>query len=128
VASLSALDPDLLGPGLRALLAPLALLALAALAVSWWRRRRPRPRRAEAAPLRPELLALVRRFDQACARVGAPRPVTRGLLEHLDRLPATAGSPAWRDAAHEAAQGIYAETYGGRPLSGERLRALRERL
>lgn len=127
-ASLSALDPDLLGQGLRALLAPLALLALAALAVAWWRRRRPRPCRAAAAPLRPELLALVRRFDQACARVGAPRPVTRGLLEHLDRLPATAGSPAWRDTAREAAQAIYAETYAGRPLSDERLRALRERL
>ena len=129
-AGLSAFDPAWLGADLGALLAPLVLVALAALAVTWWRRRRhgPRPRHAPAAPLRPELLALVRRFDQACARVGAPRPAARGLLEHLERLPATAGSPAWRDAAREAAQAIYAETYGGRPLVDERLRALRERL
>ncbi len=129
-ASLGSFDAALLLALLREHWLLLVALAGVVLVVSWWRRRPrgPRIRRPEVEALRPELLALVRRLDQACARAGAPRPAARGLLEHLDRLPAAAGSPAWRVAAREAAQGIYAETYGGRPLSDESFRALGERL
>lgn len=129
-ARLASLDPAVLLASLPGLLLPLLPVALVAVVVWLWRRRRritPALRSAYG-PLRPELLGLVRRVDRGCAQAGAPRPATRGLLEHLERLPATARSPEWRAAAREAAQAVYAEAFGGRALTEQRLRELRERL
>lgn len=129
-ARLASLEPRVLLAVLVDLWPLAAALAGAGLALRWWRRRR-RARPAPPAgplPLRPELRALVQRVDRGCARAGAPRPAGHGLVEHLDRLPASAGSPAWRAAAREAVEAVYAEAYGGRALPAERLQELRERL
>ena len=129
-ASLVSLEPGLLLASLLDLGPLAAALAGAWLAWRWWRgRRRRRPARpAGPRPLRPELRALVRRLDRGCARAGAPRPPGHGLLEHLERLPASAGSPGWRAAARAAALAVYAEVYGGSTLAPEQLRELGERL
>ncbi|MCM2256559.1 MAG: transglutaminase-like domain-containing protein [Vicinamibacteria bacterium] len=103
----------------RPLLALPVLLALVPLLRRAWARR---PRWAVAAvpaslspAAPPELHALRLRHDAAVARLGAPRPPARGLVEHAETL--SAGLPGEvRGAALRAAEALSAARFGGAPL------------
>jgi len=84
------------------------------------RRARARHRRAAppAAPVQPELRALVRELERAWAGRGRPRPPARGLLEH-------ARATAFGGAVVEA---YYRARFGGAEPGADELQRLREEL
>jgi transglutaminase-like putative cysteine protease len=103
---------------------PLLFLLVPALRRAW-RRRRAAPGPAPAAPgiaAAPELQAVRIRLDAALAGLGAPRPASRGLVEHAESL-----SPALdaelRRAALRAAEALSAARFGGAPLEPARAAA-----
>ena len=101
--------------------AGLTLLGLAA--VLWRRRfgkRRPASRKtpdaASTHPLSPQMQELLKRIDALCAARGSSRLASRGPREHVVD-PKVGLTDDERVACLEAVQGIYAEAYGGRPIS-----------
>ncbi len=99
------------------LAAPLLLLCVPALRRAWRRRRRA-PAPPPATPgiaAAPELQAVRVRLDAALAGLGAPRPPSRGLVEHAEALPVALDADL-RGAALRAAEALSAARFGGAPL------------
>jgi transglutaminase-like putative cysteine protease len=106
----------------RGLASPLAgataaVAALGALLVWLWRRWR-RAAAADAAvdapAVPPELRALLRRLERHWARAGVARPPASALLEHVQRLPASALPPPAVDTSRRIADAYYEAAFAGR--------------
>jgi hypothetical protein len=90
-----------------------------------------RARRERRAALPGELSSLLFSVERHWARLGRPRPPSRGLHEHLASLPSDLLSPGAREASAEVVAACYRSAYGGlHPGAGEieRLRREVERL
>ena len=108
----------------RLLRAPLAgaaaAVALVVGGVFWLRRLRRRTRavgraRDEATAVPPELRALLQRLERQWARAGVARPPSRALLEHVQRLSASALPAAAVDTSRRVADAYYQAAFAGRP-------------
>jgi transglutaminase superfamily protein len=75
-------------------------------------RRRPGARPRADQPWPAEVQALVAQLDRTWARLGFARPPSRGLLEHLDAIPADRLPPPDRAATREAAERVYRLAFG----------------
>jgi hypothetical protein len=84
------------------------------------RKRRPASRRTLDAPslhpLSPQMQGLLKRIDALCVARGSSRLASRGPREHVVD-PKVGLTDDERAACLEAVQGIYAEAYGGCPVS-----------
>jgi len=114
-------------------LRPLALLALAGVALAggrrWWRRRA-QPPAPPAARWEgdPDLALVMARLETLWARHGCPRPPHRAPLEHLRTLPTGRLPAAVAEASADVIACYYDVRYGGRPVPRETVRGLARRL
>ena len=109
--------------------APLAVLALAALAIVGLRASRGRARtrpeaRAAVWSEDAEVAALMTRLDAAWARHGCGRPPHRAPREHLEGLAPGRLPPALRAVSDDVVAAYYRTRYGGRPAPRDAVRAL----
>lgn len=105
----------------------IAVLSLAIAAAVVQRRRRPfarTPRAGSRTPMAPELAAALRRIERHWARSGNARPPSRGLLEHLEALPAGALTAEVLLLSRQVIDAVHETAFGERTLAPADLEAL----
>jgi protein-glutamine gamma-glutamyltransferase len=100
-----------------------ALLALVPLALRIRRGRAPAPAR-RGRVMAPALAGALRRVEAHWERRGRPRPAARGLVEHLDALPAGLLDADSEAVCRRVVASYYAAAFGGRGPSDDELARL----
>ena len=113
-------------PWMRVGIVVACLVALGLRARAAWRRRSRRApaAAADAPPAPPELARLLARLDRAWARQGAPRPPSRGPLEHLEGAAGSRLPAPLRETSRRAVEAYYGARFGGAPIAPPAIAAL----